>query len=352
MLLVIMLFNMMLAFMASDMYLPAIPVMGKLYGVTITYIQFTITLYFIGMVIANILTGCISDGIGRKKALMMSHIIFFMGNALCICFNHFTLFLLGRLLQGIGSGGLMGLSRVIISESYPQDELKKIFSIFALMFGVLPAIAPLSGALIMEATHWQAIFYSLLFAQIICFLVTQTMVRETHYDRRSINIVHGLYYHFKHSSVLLKNAMGAAVVFMGAMAMTAIGPIYFEKLNHFTFKKYGLTVLLIVLLGQLGKIVNIVFTNKVDHYLFRLGLFLLLMAALLLANVYLHVTKVSLFCLAFVLYINSMGLLLPIFVSKAMNSITDYKGSASSIYGTFLFLGGALGTFAIIFFTR
>ena len=76
------------------------------------------------------------------------------------------------------------------------------------------------------------------------------------------------------------------------------------------------------------------------------------MAVLLLVNVYLNETKVILFCLAFVIYINGMGLLLPIFVSKAMNSITDFKGCASSIYGTFLFLGGMLGTFVIIFFTR
>ena len=235
--------------MASDMYLPAVIVMGKLYGVMITDIQFTITLFFIGMVIANILTGSISDYIGRKKALAISHIFFLMGNILCICFNHFTLFLIGRLLQGIGAGGLLGLSRVIISESYPKDKLKKIFAIFSLMFGVFPSIAPISGALIMEATNWKVIFYSLFVAQIICFLVTKKMIRETNDDRRSINIVYGLYFHFKYSSVLLQNAMGAAIVFMGAMAMTAFGPIYFENLNHFTYEEYGVTILILVFSG-------------------------------------------------------------------------------------------------------
>jgi MFS family permease len=62
--------------------------------------------------------GKISDIFGRKPVLLAANVIFFAGSLVCaLCINVHML-VGGRVLQGIGAGGLLTLSTICIADMF------------------------------------------------------------------------------------------------------------------------------------------------------------------------------------------------------------------------------------------
>jgi len=60
--------------------------------------------------------GKFSDIWGRKPVLLSSAVLFMVGSVLCAAANGIELLLLGRVIQGLGAGGQLGLVNVTISD--------------------------------------------------------------------------------------------------------------------------------------------------------------------------------------------------------------------------------------------
>jgi MFS family permease len=62
--------------------------------------------------------GKISDIFGRKPILLTANVIFFAGSLVCALSVNVHMLLGGRVLQGIGSGGLLTLAAVCIADMF------------------------------------------------------------------------------------------------------------------------------------------------------------------------------------------------------------------------------------------
>jgi MFS family permease len=60
--------------------------------------------------------GKFSDIWGRKPVLLAAAVLFMIGSVLCAAANGIGLLLLGRVVQGLGAGGQLGLVNVTISD--------------------------------------------------------------------------------------------------------------------------------------------------------------------------------------------------------------------------------------------
>lgn len=56
---------------AIDSYLAAMPLMANYFGVNISLIELTITLYFLGFAVGNFFGGPLSDSFGRKPIALI-----------------------------------------------------------------------------------------------------------------------------------------------------------------------------------------------------------------------------------------------------------------------------------------
>lgn len=65
----------------------------------------------------------------------------------------------GRLLQGVGSGGILVLTEVIICDLLPLRERGKYLGMIVSLVGIGAALGPLFGGLIVQYSSWPWVFY-------------------------------------------------------------------------------------------------------------------------------------------------------------------------------------------------
>ncbi len=104
----------------------------------------------VGCVFGVIVAGFASDIFGRKKALIMSALLFSLSALGCSLANDFTFLVIYRLLGGIGVGVASMLSPMYISEIAPQSKRGMLTSLYQLAITLGILIAFLSNAFIQD----------------------------------------------------------------------------------------------------------------------------------------------------------------------------------------------------------
>ncbi|KAH8601292.1 major facilitator superfamily domain-containing protein [Bisporella sp. PMI_857] len=96
--------------------------------------------------------------IGRKPVLLAALFIFTLGTIVCSIANKIAVLLAGRCVQGIGGGGLVALTYVIVADMVTLRERGKWFSLISLQWAVGSVIGPVIGGAFAE-TDWRFIFW-------------------------------------------------------------------------------------------------------------------------------------------------------------------------------------------------
>ena len=142
-----------------DALLPALPdIASELVPLSPNKTQFIISSFLIGMGIATLFTGPLSDSFGRKKIIFVGGIIFLLGTVLASTANNLEIVLLGRFIQGLGVAGPRVVTLAIVRDLYAGRRMAQIMSISMIFFTFVPAVAPMIGALLLLNFGWRSIF--------------------------------------------------------------------------------------------------------------------------------------------------------------------------------------------------
>lgn len=152
-----------------DMYLPGFKRIAENFGTDERHVTFTLTSYFIGIAVGQLVYGPIVDKYGRKKPLLAGLLIYVLAAIGCALSPNIETMIGMRLLQALGGCVGMVASNAIISDVYEKDRRAKAFSSIMLVMGVAPLIAPSAGSLLLEKADWNYIFY---FLAVFSFIVT------------------------------------------------------------------------------------------------------------------------------------------------------------------------------------
>jgi len=104
----------------------------------------------VGCVFGVIIAGFISDKFGRKRALILSAILFSLSAVGCAFASDFTFLIISRLIGGIGVGVASMLSPMYISEIAPRHKRGMLTSLYQLAITIGILIAFLSNAFIQD----------------------------------------------------------------------------------------------------------------------------------------------------------------------------------------------------------
>ncbi|KFY26183.1 hypothetical protein V491_01412 [Pseudogymnoascus sp. VKM F-3775] len=96
---------------------------------------------------------------GRKSVLLLALSIFTLGAIIASVANNFTILLAGRSIQGIGGGGLMALTYVIVTDLVTLRDRGKWFSIISLQWAIGSVTGPVIGGAFTEKSTWRWIFW-------------------------------------------------------------------------------------------------------------------------------------------------------------------------------------------------
>ncbi|KAJ2306357.1 hypothetical protein IWW54_004773, partial [Coemansia sp. RSA 2705] len=118
-----------------------------------------ITVYLLSTTAAQPLFGKFSDILGRFEAVTAAALIFCVGSVVCAAAHSMGMLLAGRAIQGIGGGGLLSMTSVILSDVTTERDRGKYTGFLAASWGVASAIGPVMGGAIVENASWRIIFW-------------------------------------------------------------------------------------------------------------------------------------------------------------------------------------------------
>ena len=163
----------------TDIYLPAFPDMMQYFNTSEKTIQSLLTWNFFGICISCPFYGPIADSFGRRKPLIAALIFFFVGSLITIFADNFTFMLLGRLLQGIGSGGCFTLGTAILFDVFPEKKAVKVISNLNVVIPVTMAAAPMIGGYLNIVYGFRANFLAIALFVLASLIICITQLDET-----------------------------------------------------------------------------------------------------------------------------------------------------------------------------
>src|SRR5262245_12028799 len=104
--------------------------------------------------------GRLGDSRGRRNMLLVAISVFALGSVVCGLAQSLPQLVAGRVLQGLGGGGLMVLSQSIIGELVPPFERIRFQGYFALMFTTASVSGPVIGGLVVANFSWRWLFFA------------------------------------------------------------------------------------------------------------------------------------------------------------------------------------------------
>lgn len=132
-------------------------IVGKLGGFA-KYTWVT-TAYVVTTTISTLLLGKLSDLYGRRKLFLFSIAVFIIGSAMCGAARNIDQLITFRALQGIGGGGISGLTFTIIADLVPPAGRGRYFGLFTSVYAVASLAGPLIGGALVDHLSWRWIFY-------------------------------------------------------------------------------------------------------------------------------------------------------------------------------------------------
>ncbi|KAJ5900016.1 hypothetical protein N7495_004760 [Penicillium taxi] len=100
-----------------------------------------------------------SNIFGRRPMILLAILFFCVGAILCAIAKNFTYMLVGRSIQGVGGGGILALSEVIITDIVPLRWRGQYFGILSAMWSLGSVTGPILGGGFAESVTWRWIFY-------------------------------------------------------------------------------------------------------------------------------------------------------------------------------------------------
>lgn len=151
------------AFAAADTYVVvlALPEMMGTVQIPISELQRAAPIvsgFLLGYVAMLPLIGRIADLRGRVPVLVMSLVVFAVGSLITALTFDMTTMVTGRLLQGVGGGGLVPATLALVADLYPVQRRSVPLGVVSGVQEFGSVIGPLFGALVLAFGPWQVIF--------------------------------------------------------------------------------------------------------------------------------------------------------------------------------------------------
>lgn len=147
---------------------PALSSIMSAFKIPATWGVWSFTVYTLVFAVSIPIIGKLSDRFGRKQAFTFGIIMFGLGSLIAAFAPNFILFLIGRVVQAIGSGGIFPITAAQIAVSYPPEQRGKALGWIGVAFGLGSILGPAAGSLIISVSSWHWIF---LINVPVCFVI-------------------------------------------------------------------------------------------------------------------------------------------------------------------------------------
>ena len=173
--------------LALQILVPAMPGLVEVFAVPYHTVQLSLMLFLIGLAVAQLIYGPLSDRFGRRPMMLAGIGIYLAGALVCLVAPDIELLLVGRVMQAVGGCSGMVLSRAIIRDLYERDRAASMIAYVTVAMVVAPMVAPIIGGYLDVWFDWKAIFVFVLAYGVIVLGACLVGLRETNTSRRTMS---------------------------------------------------------------------------------------------------------------------------------------------------------------------
>lgn len=336
--------------LAIHLFLPVIPWLKADFGVSDALAQLAFSISLFTMAFTTLIHGALSDRYGRRPMMLTGLALFLTGSAISAFASSAELLVAGRVIQAMGAGAGIALSRVIARDAYGPEALVKAIAYLTMAYTFGPFIAPPISGLLIDAFGWRSVFWFALGAGGMIATAAYVVLYETHPKpaRTSgsfMTMFRGygrLFAKPRFTAFVLQTAFSSGTFFTLAGASGALMQVY---LGRSAFE-YGLYFLFSPVGYLLGNLIASRLSGKVGiEIMVLVGTIVALISVIGLSTFVLidYVTPLVIFIPSFIVALGQ-GIALSNAQAGAIRTIPELGGMASGI-GVFLqLLGGAVFT--------
>ncbi|MGF6158182.1 DHA1 family bicyclomycin/chloramphenicol resistance-like MFS transporter [Ensifer sp. KUDG1] len=223
---------------AIDMYLPALPSIGKDLAAENGVVQLSLLAFFISFAISQLIYGPLSDIWGRKAPLYLGIGLFTVASIGCALSTDIETLIAFRFLQGIGGAAGMVIPRAVVRDMHTGVQAARLMSMLMLVFSISPILAPLAGSAVIGFYGWRGVFYAVTIAAFIGLILLSTQLQETRpkKDRADSSLSSALAAY----RLLLSDRNFLTLTFIGGLGISGF-LVYLANSPFVLIDHYGLT---------------------------------------------------------------------------------------------------------------
>ncbi len=338
--------------LAIDMYLPAFSDISENLSAPHNLIQLSLTSYFVGMTLGQLIYGPIIDRFGKKPPLFIGLIIFVITSILCCFVTDAKQLIILRFFQAIGVCGAMVIPRSVVRDIFSTQESARVFSHLMLVMGVAPVLAPILGSFILLKFNWRGIFIFFAIFGLICFYVSYKFIPQTKLANKDEKISGAFK---KYREILCdKNFVICAITsgfIMGSLFGYITGsPSVYMDFFGMNSQEYAMFFALNSLgfIGAAQINARILKKLKIEEVL-RKSLFFMACSGFILLLVTVFCPVFWAFIFIFFIFLACIGGTSPNLTALALKKQTAHSGSASALLGAIQFVFAVTVSFVVSF---
>ncbi|TWD81683.1 DHA1 family bicyclomycin/chloramphenicol resistance-like MFS transporter [Kribbella amoyensis] len=325
--------------LATDMYVPAFPQVAGDLSTTATQVQLTLTTFFVGMALGQLIGGPVSDQRGRRIPLLAALAIMTVASIVCALAPTIEVMTVARFVQGFAGGWAMVIGRAVVVDVARGAQLVRVLNIIAGVGGLAPIVGPLVGGLILQLSSWRVSFWLVAVLGVAMTVTTLIAVPET--LPREHRHAGGLRSFVGAGRTVLGNreyvgylvvagaAMGALFAYVATSAfvlqtMNGLSPIAYSI--DFAANAAGMTAAALIAARLAGRVSTrkLILTGQIAALAAGIAL---LVGALWLG------TPLPLALVSFFVLMTAQGLMIPNGGALASAAVPEHPGTGSALQG-------------------
>jgi DHA1 family bicyclomycin/chloramphenicol resistance-like MFS transporter len=206
--------------LSIDMYLPAFPSIAKNLNTSVSNVMLSLSSFFVGISIGQLLYGPLLERYGRKTPLYFGLGLYTISAIACAFAMSVETLIIFRFFQALGGCVGMVASRAMVRDLFDVKDNAKVFSTLMLVVAVSPIIAPTLGGYITTYLGWRYIFIMLIIVILfiilgIYFLLPESKKPDPNFSLKPASIL-------KSFATIVKEPQFAIYTFTGAVAYAGL----------------------------------------------------------------------------------------------------------------------------------
>ncbi|GGE55804.1 putative MFS-type transporter YvmA [Pullulanibacillus camelliae] len=334
------------AAMNVNIYSPIIPSIKDSFHVSLSLVDMSVSIFTLIFAIMQIVFGIFVDFKGARFILVPSIFLTVIVSIGCALTQSFTVFILFRCLQAIGTAALPLIAATTIGQLFQGSQRSSAMGTYQTALSVASAIAPLLGGWIGEHYAYSGIFWFLAAVSVVLLIANWIFFPKMTVEEKKPLRINKVLVNY---GMVFKNKAGNAIfilnffIYFIYFSIIVYLPILFTSHFHLKLGIVGLLYLPIALLMIVGNTVFKYGKSRISlNHLLVISSIILACCIVLFA----WTQSLSLFSVSLILafYGIAMGTITPLLTTMITDEYEQQRGSALGMFNFVKYIGMAAGS--------